>query len=507
MSDKNNITLFPELNQLKRSLKDLQGSYSDRKPQLDEALKVLKPKSKADIVDEFKPLAKSPLSKRTPSRLSKRMKALKEVLGKVEKDLDEPDGQRRLLTGEYDGDLVEHFAPVLKDSLERIKQLAEDQKGISYGSKSIQLKHEYDSEISLLNIGLNGLFETIDLRPDIETKDNVLFDFLSDYGNALGQLRDNEEMDEIWNLTSSWIGIYGGRTLYSDSLAYWLEVGTLELEPTRNLDSYKNGDVLGRINMQIGKLSSVSLVRGRLPLGLELTSKGKIVVTSPARLFPGTFSGLEVLVENDLGFKTRLAVGDLIFTADLEATYSVRPPLKISDAKEGMLLAYPTDPDGKMDGALVTGGDFPPGIGFDTSSGEFSVANPKRLKEGTYEVSVLTIDELGGETSHDITLVIEGENSHLKLTFKSEGTFQLPLQTGMFLGTVVSSSGDVVGMALIDGKLPQGVGIDPKGGVRVNDDRILEAGVHTFQLSVSTSTGLVGNITIVLTFNPPKGGN
>lgn len=506
MSDKKNITLFPELNQLKRSLVELQESYAESKPQLNEAIKALQPKGKAEAVDAFKPFAKSPLTKRTPSRLSKRMKALKGAMEKVDKDLADEKGRNQILSGEYDDDLVEIYAPVLKAAIARIEDLKKELKFISYGTQSIQLQHEYESEISLLALGLNGLFETIDLRPDIQTKSTVLFDFLSDMGNALGGMRDNEEMAEIWNLTSSWIGLYGERKLYADSLAYWLEVGAMKLEPSRNLDSYKTGDVLGQVEMYIGNLDSVSLIRGRLPFGLELTANGKLVVTEPKRLFAGTFQGLELILENDLGFKTEIPLGELIFSSDLEATYSVRPPLILGEAKEGMLLAYPTDPDGKMDGALVAGGDFPPGVGFDTSSGEFSVANPKRLQEGSYTIKVITIDELGGETAHEITLVIESKSTQLSLTFKSlsQGNYTLPLQTGQVLGTVVASSGKVVGMAQTGGKAPRGVKINSSGRIEVSSPKELDQGTYSFELSVSTSTGLVGSIVITLIFAQPK---
>ena len=504
MSTTNKITVFPELNVLKRTLEEIQGTYTESKPQLAEALAPLKPKGKADLVDEFKPLAKNPLTKRTSTTLSKRMKALQEAMARVDADLADPKGLARMLQGEYDGELVENYGGVLNPGVDRIVKLSKELDAASYGTAALKLEHELKSEISLLSIGLNAFFEVMDLRPDIDTEDTILLDFVEELGKNLSGLGESAMLQDLWELVGSWITLFSNRSLYQDSLAYWLTVGEFELETPRNLDGYKKGDVLGRVNMKMGNIRSASMTRGRLPLGIELTTKGKLLVSNPDRLFAGTFRGLEMEIANDLGFKTNLPLGDLIFSEDLEATYSVRPPLKLTEAQEGMLLAYPTDPDGKLVGAQVTGGDFPPGIGFDTATGEFSVANVKRLKVGGYSLQVVTIDELGGETEHKITLVVEKGEKGIQFAFKSPGKFILPLKTGQSLGTVVASTGEVVGMALLQGLIPKGIRLMPDGRVTVIASRSLQPGDYEFQVSVTTSTKQTGTLTIKLSFEKGK---
>jgi hypothetical protein len=497
---KNPHALFPELNNLRRTLLDMQDTFAGSKPKLNEALATLMPRERSKVIDKISATAATPLGKVVPTQVSAQMRAFRSAIRGIDNSLRDDSTKRSgLFQGELDGDIIKAFEQPLIDSKNEILRLSTELGAAAFGAKAIDMQHELDTHVQLLNVGLNAFLETLDLRQYAFEPGSSLDDSVTSIGNKIGELAEVAAARSTWALISAWISRWAERPSYRDKVAAWLPFAAIQLAPVQNVDRYKIGDVIASATTHNGKIARATLVAGRLPAGLEFSvAEGAIVVADPKRLIAGRYSGISFQVENERGFVNALTIPSLELGYDEEATYTLIPNLFIDTIEENALLAYPTDPDGKMVGAQVISGRMPAGTQFDSISGEIRVANKLRLRPGTYPLTIMTYDEIGGESTHEIELAIMAPAAISSATVHADNPIQLPVPAGEVIAYVSVANGYIVGTAVVSGAMPPGVRHNSAANFIVANPTVLVAGVYAFNLSLTTSMGEVINLPVQL---------
>lgn len=497
---KNAYALFPELNNLRRALLEVQGNYADSKPQLNEAISALAPRDRSGALDKISNTAATPLGKTVPEKVVTQIRAFRNAIRGLDGSLRQDANKRdSLFQGTLDEDLVASFATPIIDSKDEIVRIAADLENASFGTRAIDLRHELDTQVQLLNVGLNALFESIDLRHGEVAEEGGLVTALADLGTHIGELANVSAAASTWTLISAWIERWAERPSYQAGISGWLPFASISLSPPQNVDRYKLGDVLAQAHVSIGTIVSATLKAGRLPAGLEFSSsEGTIVVSDTKRLIAGTYSGITFQVKNDRGFVNTLTVNNLELTYDEEAVYTEIPNLFIDSLEAGDLLAYPTDPDGKMIGAQVVEGRIPSGTKFDGVTGEFRVGEKAKLKPGNYPMIIKTYDEKGGESEHALELTILAPAGATTATFHADDPIYIPVASTSTIAYVSVVNGYIVGTAILSGSLPEGVRHTPSGTFVAINPAAMLPGVYSFNMSITTSLGEVLSLTATL---------
>ena len=500
--NKNSYALFPELNNLRRALLEVQDDYAASKPKLNEAITALLPRDRSGVLDKISNVAATPLGKTVPEKVATQIRAFRAAIRDIDGGLRQDAGKRAsLFQGSLDEDLIAAFEQPLIDGKDEVVRLSGELEGASFGTRAIDLAHERDIQAQLLHVGLNALLESIDLRHGGAEEDGPLSQGLARIGTELGALADIPAAKSIWTLLSNWTTRWQERPSYQAAIAGWLPFAYIEVSPPQNVDRYKIGDIIAQAKVKGGPITSAAHLSGRLPSGLEFDSaSGAIVVADPKRLVPGSYSGITFEVKNERGFVNKLVIPSLELAYDEEAVYTLIPNLYLDQLGQNDLLAYPTDPDGKMVGAQVVEGRIPPGTRFDSTTGEFRVADPLRLKPGIYSLTIKTYDELGGESDHTLELAIQAPALAAVALFHANNPIPLPVVQGATVAYISVPNGYIVGAAVVSGTAPDGVRLTASGNIVVINPQAVQAGTYTFNVSITTSLGDVLNLPATLAF-------
>ncbi len=500
MSDSSKYTLFPELSGLRRTIFELKDTKTETKPKLAELVDQLNLPSRLDTVDELTSNSKSPLTQSLPKEYEEKAEPIRAAIQSIEADLVDEVQRVEIASGNYDERLIQQLQPHLYLLLEELEGLNLELKGLPYGTRSIERQHLYDSYVALFNIALNTFFDTLELRPLFLESGSRLDGFMDALGGRIDQISGQTGLDSLWDLMASWIRTWSEKDFYRDKLAFWIRMAELEVEAPRNVEGYEDGDELVRIEMLNGEFASLEVEEGRLPVGIGISETGAVAVEEADKLFAGSFRGIVLRVENNRGFVNLLPLEGLEFRPDQAASYTVIPRLFIPDLENGSLLAYPIDLDGAIAGAQLLGGNFPPGVEFDTRQGHFKVADTSRLVPASYQLEVVTFDEFGGETEHKLTLTLIAGKER-EAVFVSESPFKIselsPLQV---VGKIEVENGIVAGAAPIQGKVPPGCSLTSLGVLVVEDPTVLKPGKYGFPASVTTANKQVLSCNVLIQF-------
>lgn len=497
---KNVIALFPELNQLRRALLEVQDDYAGAKPNLNEAIAALAPRDRSAVIDKISNNAATPVSKTVPEKVASQIRAFRGAIRGIDGGLRQDSSTRdSLFQGNLDEDIVSAFQTPLLDGKNEVVRLAEELATASFGARAIDQRHELEAQVDLLHVGLNAFFESLDLRHGEIEEDGRLAISLKYIGGEFGELAEVTAAKPIWALVGSWLQRWEDRPSYRACISGWLPFATITLSPVQNVDRYRIGDVIASAKATAGSIVSSRISAGRLPAGLEFNAKeGSIIVKDPAKLVAGTYSGVTFEVENDRGYVNTLRIDNLELGYDQEAVYTLIPNLFLDTLEVGDLLAYPTDPDGKMVGAQVLEGRIPAGASFDSITGEFRVVDPVRLKPANYPMVIRTYDEVGGESDHVIDLTILPPSTATTAAFHANDPVPLPVANGNSIAYVSVVNGYIVGAAVVSGALPSGVRLTPSANIVVINSSAMVPGSYSFNLSITTSLGEVINLPAIL---------
>jgi hypothetical protein len=137
-------------------------------------------------------------------------------------------------------------------------------------------------------------------------------------------------------------------------------------------------------------------------------------VNNPATSITGLVSGEYVFrwsVTTTCGGSTSPAVTDEVtITVNCPSTYVVAPPKYRDEYISGNPLATASDPDGGIIAATLLSGSIPPGVAFNTTNGNITVAEPELLVPGLYEFSVRLTDSFGDETELTVSILIQEDS-------------------------------------------------------------------------------------------------
>lgn len=501
MSKKRNaFALFPELNQLRRALLEVQDDYASAKPNLNAAIAALAPRDRSAVIDKISNNAATPVSKTVPEKVASQIRAFRGAIRGLDGSLrQDPSSRDSLFQGNLDLGIISAFQTPLLDSKNEVVRLAEELATASFGARAIDQQHELAAQVDLLHVGLNAFFESIDLRHGEIEEDSRLAFSLKSIGGEFADLAEVAAAKSIWALIGSWLLRWEERPSYRGCISGWLPFASITLSPVQNVDRYRAGDVIATAKATAGSIVASRISAGRLPAGLEFNAKdSSIIVKDPSKLVAGTYAGVTFEVKNDRGYVNTLRIDNLELGYDQEAVYTLIPNLYLDTLAAGDLLAYPTDPDGKMVGAQVLEGRIPAGTSFDSVSGEFRVVDPVRLKPANYPLVIRTYDEVGGESDHVIDLTILPPSTATTAVFHASDPVPLPVANGSSIAYVSVANGYIVGAAVVSGALPGGVRVTPSANIVVINSSAVLPGSYSFNLSITTSLGEVINLPAVL---------
>ena len=178
------------------------------------------------------------------------------------------------------------------------------------------------------------------------------------------------------------------------------------VEPAQNVDSYTNGETLATVSDADGEIVSATVTSDTLPAGTVIDPvTGEITVGDESSLIAGTFSFEVTTVDSEGGVTTQTVT--IVINPDIEAVYTVEEPNHVDYYNENDILASVFDEDGDIVFVEILNGEIPEGVQIDLVNGLITVLNPNLLIPGSYRLTLLTTDILGGQTEHVVTLTFD----------------------------------------------------------------------------------------------------
>ncbi len=180
------------------------------------------------------------------------------------------------------------------------------------------------------------------------------------------------------------------------------------VNPAKPVGEYVDDEVIATVSDGDGDIVSAVIISGTLPSGIALNaSSGGIFIDDTSQLTAGsTTLFIETTDENGGSTTSRV---DLVINeandTDREATYTISTAKPANQYLQSDTLALASDADGLIVNSSIIAGDLPDGCVLN-SNGNITVSNPDVIAEGTYPLTIVTEDETGGTTTHNISLVI-----------------------------------------------------------------------------------------------------
>jgi hypothetical protein len=479
---------MPEVIALRKAMLETQDEHAIEKPVLNTALVALRPKSYhaqlAGMASKLPSPHTGAIDAELLGILNEYNSAFASQDSLFESDTFRKDWQKGL---EIDSISVLYQAP-MERNIEFLKTSFEEMAGLSYGVQLLDLQHAYRRGIELLRIATNAMFELMDTLPGDISESPGLEEWMHTFSDSFEPIAQQPELADMRNLIASWNARWPLRPVLTEKLNKSLEVARLEMAPVRAHEGYAVGDAIVSVIMLAGKLATVRLESGRLPIGMQLNNQGQIVVSEPAKLLAGRFTDLVLAGTNDLGATFELAVPEIVIGHDIESIYYVVPNIQIAQLTEGQPLAYPIDPDGNIVEAQVTLGNLPRGIRFNTTKGIFEVADPSKLKVAVHTMEVTTIDLNGGTTRHTVVLDLKGMTIGT-IYVPKQIDITLPVSTGQVVGELNASGVSVVNPIMETGMLPAGLAMNFFGSIYVTSPSLVTEQVSYCEIRANGADG------------------
>ena len=264
-------------------------------------------------------------------------------------------------------------------------------------------------------------------------------------------------------------------------------------------DEYDNGDTLATVTDGNGEIVDATVTNGSLPPGVDLASDGTITVSDSTQLAEGSYT-FTVNTTDENGNNTETEITLEFEESDEEAVYVVNDPLPFDEYGNGDTLATVTDGNGEIVDAVVSSGDFPPGVDL-ASDGTITVSDSTQLAEGSYTFTVTTTDENGNTTETEITLEFEESDIEAVYVVDESQPFDSYSNSDL-LAIATDGNGDIISAVVIVGSLPAGTSISVDGSISVSDASQLVIGSFTFTVQTTDELGNTTDSELTITFEP-----
>lgn len=168
---------------------------------------------------------------------------------------------------------------------------------------------------------------------------------------------------------------------------------------------------------------------------------------------------------------------------DRSAEYIVMPAGPVHQYKDGEIIAIAMDADGAIIAAAIGEGELPEGMVL-ADNGTILVVDHTQLVQGVHALQVVTVDEKGGMSTHQLTLsfLATGKADH-------EAGYKVypPKPVDQYnkeeiLLNPVDPDGEITSIRWIQGPIPPGTEIKSDGKMMVTNPKALEAGTYDMQL-------------------------
>jgi uncharacterized repeat protein (TIGR01451 family)/gliding motility-associated-like protein len=208
----------------------------------------------------------------------------------------------------------------------------------------------------------------------------------------------------IFNFETETKDVTGGRSLPKASIVINPDIESVyHVQTARNVDSYRNNDVLATVSDGNGILISANILTGLIPTGTSINSiTGEIIVTNSAILVAGTYP-ISIKTIDEKGGITIQTIS-IIINPDIESIYTEVPTGNVFDYSNNQSLATVFDADGNVVNAEISSGTLPPGTSINPVTGNITVLNSTLLEAGSYTFQVTTTDITGGITVQPVTI-------------------------------------------------------------------------------------------------------
>ncbi len=281
----------------------------------------------------------------------------------------------------------------------------------------------------------------------------------------------------------------GGTTTQNVSITLFADIESVYVvAAAQNVDSYTNGQSLATVTDANGALTSAVLASGTLPAGTSLNAvTGQITVSNPAALAAGSYT-FQITTTDVTGGTTTQSV-TIVINPDIEAVYSSPNTFNRDVLTNGSTLATVTDANGAITSATIATGTLPAGMGFNTTTGRFTVNAATPPVAGTYTFTVNTVDAQGGRsTAVPVSITI---NNDIESVYSSPNTYsQNALNNGQSLATVTDADGALTSATIASGTLPAGMAFNSTTGeFTVSNAATLPAGTYSFTVNTVDATG------------------
>lgn len=263
------------------------------------------------------------------------------------------------------------------------------------------------------------------------------------------------------------------------------------VNPAKNRDAYEKGDIIATVSDADGSIVNAIVTKGFLPRGLKMESAtGTISVDDPADLLGGTYTEIYITTTDETGGKTTCNI-TITIIKDIESVYTVNPAKEQSLYNNGDVLAFITDEDAIIISAVLNKGELPLGVSLNTTTGEINVIDKTKLRKGTYDLVIETVDEVLGNTINNITLVIKANPVPDSETVYSVAA---PKPLGNYvnndvLATASDADGPIVTAVITSGSLPPGTELLPNGTIKVVNKDLLAIGKYPLTILTTDSQG------------------
>lgn len=320
----------------------------------------------------------------------------------------------------------------------------------------------------------------------------------------------------VWDAINARQDYFVARPVLQESINQLVTNSEYMLADSKSQDVYQNGDLVATLRMLRPPLHKAEVTKGAVPTGMELDPEtGNILVSNASKLMGGLYGGITIEVTDGVGtVLTHTLTIEIGLESEVE--YKVAPPQPVNTYAADFILAWIMTDELPIRVVQPIEGRLPKGVSIDTGAGNIMVVDPTKLRAGTFPLLIRVEDEAGGETLHEITLVI-GPEASVSATPVGPPPVIYAMETAKsceqyalyeVLGRPDAGETYVEFATISDGSLPSGVCLNTENGeLFVCDTTQLSAGPFSFQIRTTTATGVWTYHDLSLDFGPCAAGD
>ncbi|MEQ9443156.1 MAG: gliding motility-associated C-terminal domain-containing protein [Cyclobacteriaceae bacterium] len=291
----------------------------------------------------------------------------------------------------------------------------------------------------------------------------------------------------------------GGTTVVDLTLV----IGPADTETIYTIDSakpfndYLDDEVIATVTDPDGEIVQAIVDSGSLPPGISLNTDGTITVNDTSQLVSGTYT-FSVITTDEQGGTSENIVTLQFNTADQEAIYIVYEAKRVAEYGTGNMMADVSDADGRIIVSLISDGTLPTGVELQTD-GTIQVSDTSVLVAGSYFLTIITTDTIGGISENNVTLTIKENDKEAVYTLLPTKPLQ-EYVAGEVVASVSDENGPIVSAVIVEGTLPPGTVLQTDGTIQVSDSASLEATEASITVTTTDAEGGVTTTELMISF-------